>query len=171
MKKFNMSLQQMLSLGIWERVEQPSTVYHMTDRKNLDSILTSRKIISDHDYITWFFTSTDNMLLFAELSNAYVGRKYWDYDGKLHTAPPLIPADTVVLKLHPRYSEPLYWYREKNKITEENMWEHGGGRDLEDTRERWEKFDNCRICHYGALKFKDDYELIEYADLLEPEQR
>ena len=33
------TLDEMLSLGIWRRVNQPATVYHLTDRANLDSII------------------------------------------------------------------------------------------------------------------------------------
>ena len=55
------TLDEMLSLGIWRRVNQPATVYHLTDRANLDSIIADGMIKTGHDYICWFFESIENM--------------------------------------------------------------------------------------------------------------
>ena len=165
MKKRKVTLQEMQLMGIFERIEQPETVFHMTDRKNLDAILQDGKIKTMADYVAWFFPSIEDALLYADLSNAYNGRKYWDFVGRIHTAPPLIPADTAILKLHPRYSEPLLWYKESNadKITEANISRYGGG-DIEEAKAKWRAFDNCRICHYGDMKFKPDYEIIAFPE-------
>ena len=168
MNKYNVSLREMQAMGLFQRVEQPEAVYHMTDKKNLDSILRAGKIKTMGDYITWFFPSIDDAFIYADLSHAYTGRKYWDFDGRLHTAPPLVPAETVILKLCPRYSEPLLWYKEANaeKITAETLPRYGGGRDLETARDYWTRFDNCRICHYGDMKFRAQaVEVYEFADL------
>lgn len=172
MKKVNMSLEQMLSMGIWERVPQPDTVFHMTHRDNLDSILKDGKITTGHDYICWFFTSLENMNTYITISNALEGRKYYDYDGKLHTAPPIVPSETVVLKMKPRYSEPLYWYREinTNNINDEQLIDEDGtpltGKKREKALATLHQFDIARVVHYGAMKFKQPPEVLELMDVL-----
>lgn len=165
MNKYKITLQQMQTMGIYKRVEQPGTVYHMTPRKNLEAILQDGKIKTMGDYVTWFFPSIEAALLYCDISNAYKGRKYWDFDGRIHTAPPLIPAETAILKLHPRYSEPLLWYKEtiSDRITEDNIAQYGGG-NIEEAKAKWRAFDDCRICHYGDMKFKSDYEIIAFRE-------
>lgn len=169
-KKVNFSLNQMLALGIWERTEQPKTVYHMTNRANLESIIKDGKIKTGHDYICWFFLSLDQIPRYIKETGALKGRRYHDYDGHMHIAPPIIPEDTVVLKLTPRYSEPLYWYYEVTKLTPETTRGEDGkpltGEQFEKACRRWDAFNHMRVCHYDPLKFKQDFEVLELSQVL-----
>lgn len=165
------TLNQMLSMGIWQRVDQPPFVYHMTPRANLESIKQDGRIHTGHDYICWFFEDLANIPVYLKISNALKGRSYWDYDGNLHTAPPLIPEDTIVLKLIPRYSEPLYWYREVIRIKENETINTATGKPLAGEEykkacETQERFSKARIAHYQPFKFKKDFEVLELAQIL-----
>ena len=167
------TLDEMLSLGIWRRVDQPATVYHLTDRANLDSIKADGAIKTGHDYICWFFESIENMWVYLDATGALTyGRDYGDYDGKEHHAPPIDPAQTVILKLSPRYPEPLAWYKEFTPDLDKRQFVTQSGEPVPDEkaaelREKQRAFDNSRIAHYKAMKFKRDYEVIELANLIE----
>lgn len=167
-----LTLEQMLSLGIFKRIDQPPTVYHMTPRTNLDKIIMDGKIRTCTDYVCWFSTSIDKLLTYIELSNALTGRKHGDFDGKEHTAPAINPQDMVVLKLKPRFKEPLYWYAEFTPHLEERAFIDGDTNQPIPAEKRQEcidlrrKFDDSRICHYGDMKFKRDFEVIELAEIL-----
>lgn len=170
MQKVSISLRQMQALGIWERAERPQTVYHMTPRKNLESIIKDGKILTGHDYICWFFEDLAQIPRYIKRTDALKGRTYRDYDGRYHTAPPLVPADTVVLKLTPRYSEPLYWYREAIPMKEGEAVDENGepltGEAFQGAVEAWKDFNNMRIAHYDPLKFKQNYEVLELEEIL-----
>ena len=167
------TLDEMLSLGIWERVDQPETVYHLTHRRNLDSIIADGKIKTGEDYVCWFSPSPDQMLTYLELTGAYKGRSYWDYDGKVHTAPPVIPEEYIVLELSPRCTEPLYWYRETHTgdLLKWFLIDADGksltGAERERAIQGWQALDDARIAHYGAMKYKrDSFNVLELADII-----
>ena len=169
------TLDEMLSLGIWRRADQPATVYHLTDRANLDSIIADGMIKTGHDYICWFFESIENMWVYLDATGALLhGRDYNDYDGKVHHAEPLDPAQTVLLKLSPRYPEPMAWYKEFSKWVDRGLpikVTNGtiitDGPDYEELREKQRAFDNSRIAHYRPMKFKKSFEVIALSDLIE----
>jgi hypothetical protein len=82
-----------------------------------------------------------------------------------------VPADTVVLKLTPRYSEPLYWYREsipmkEGEAIDENTGKPLTGTEFEEAKKFWREFNSMRIAHYDPLKFKRDYEVFELTQIL-----
>lgn len=156
------TLQQVRRMGLFEEIEQPKIVYHMTDRKNIPSILKDGKIKSvrengaQADFMTFFFPSLEEIPVYIELTGADTGRKYYDFDGHIHTAPPLNHAETVILKLEPRGRQPLEWYKET--INDSNRTFPN-----DTARQLWEYMNNSRICHYGAMRFKDNPEIIELA--------
>lgn len=165
------SLKQMQSFGIWDKVEQPRTVYHMTDRSNLESITKDGAIKTGHDYVCWFFPDINSMFTFFDVTGALVhGRDYFDYDGKTHHAPPLDPAQTIVLKLTPRYPEPQLWYKQRPKHEQAPIIGAAGipltGAEREIVFDKQRKFENCRICHYGAMKFKRSFEVLELSEII-----
>lgn len=171
MRRVKVSLAQMQIMGIWERAEQPKTVYHMTPRANLESIKKDGKILTGHDYICWFFEDLAQIPRYLKTTDALTGRKHYDYDGKLHTAAPIIPEETIVLKLTPRYSEPLYWYREAIPMKEgEAINEDTGkpltGAEFEKAKKFWQEFNAMRIAHYDPLKFKQDFEVLDLTQVL-----
>lgn len=138
---------------------QPETVYHMTNRANLESILNSGKIHTGTDIVCWFVTDLKNFPIYIKLTGADHGRQYHDFDGRIHTAPPLDHAETVVLKLIPRYYEPLNWLKE---VSNQNHPQMNDPR----IKEICDMFDSCRICHYDDFKFKrDSVEIIELTDI------
>lgn len=159
--KLNPSLQWVRSCGIFDEIETPETVYHMTNRKNLAAILADRKIKSvrekgkSPDFMTFFFPSIEQIPIFITLTNADKGRSYYDFDGVLHKAPPLIHAETVILKLKPRGAQCMEWYREH--IDETN------GSD--EVKELCRYMNAARICHYGAMRFYQNPEIIELTDI------
>ncbi len=160
--KLKVSLQQVRKMDIFKEIEQPGVVYHMTDRKNLESILEDRKIRSFNDYLTFFFTNEEQAPLYIELSGALNGRHYYGTDGMLKTAPPLIVEDTVVLKLVPKKKEKLEWYREVIDGTKSG-YETVMTPDIQPL---WDEFNNCRVAHYGDFQFDmEKVEIIELSDV------
>lgn len=160
-RKIKISLDQMRRMDIFKPIDQPQIVYHMTPRKNLEKILQDGFIDTMTDYVCFFFPELKCIPLYIELSGADKGRQYHDSDGKIHIAPPLIHEETVVLKLIPRYIEPMHWYKEVVKATDDQILAD----DKQKARARIQQFNDCRVCHYGNLKFKRDVEVIELVDI------
>ena len=150
-----MSLKDVQRNDFFSKVQQPTVVYHMTDRKNVPSILHDRRIRVFGDFLCFFFPDLDSIPIYLDLSNAYEGRVYFGNDGMYHTAPPIIPEDTVVFKLEPRYKEPFAWFKEN---TAKEV-------PLGTEKQIHELFDQCRLCHYGDMKFKNP-EILELTDIL-----
>lgn len=180
--KLKVSLLQLRKSGMFQEISQPEKVYHMTDRENLDSILNDGKIKSFHDYLTFFFSNTDCIPVYIQLTDALFGRQYRNTDGMAITAPPLQIENTIVLELVPRRKEKLEWYIEKPlSITNGNFdannpvrvsdKESGsiinGNFDADSPiRIIEEKFSDCRVVHYGDFSFfPDKVKLIELSDI------
>ena len=110
----------------------------------------------------FFCLDLKGLLTYIKLTNADEGRKYYDFDGKIHVAPPLNHAETVVLKLTPRYSEPMHWFKEILKIkTDDQILSD----DKAEAQRRIQMMNDCRVCHYGNFKFKKDFEILELTDI------
>lgn len=163
--KFKISLDFFANMESMHRIEQPQTVYHFTNRKNVESILKDGFIHTGDDVCCWFFKDLRDIPIFLAITHAETsGRVYWDYDGRLHTAMPIDRNDTVVLKLKPRYSEPDKWFME---IVEAHSEQETPGASLEEAKKAFDAF-NCRIVHYGKMKFNtfpENIEKIELADV------
>ena len=154
---------------LFVRIEQPAIVYHMTPRKNLDSILNDGKIKVFDDFICYFFPALEEIPVYVKLTGALHGRQYIGFDGKSHTAPPLIPAEQIVLKLVPRYSEPLYWYRENtlDRVMMQAERENWTEERLQEVIKRQTAFDLARVLHYGDMKFRQQQvEILELSDYI-----
>ena len=214
-RKIKISLDQMRRMDIYQPIDQPQIVYHMTPRKNLEKILQDGFIDTMTDYVCFFFPELKYIPFYIELSGADKGRQYYDFDGKIHTAPPLIHEETVVLKLIPRYIEPMHWYQEIVKATNEKILARAclknvktpnqriffrcaalkileirqdsceflpcpakkslavghsaiyqtSPNDKKAARAKIQQFNDCRVCHYGNLKFKRDVDVIELVDI------
>ena len=157
MKK--VSLAQMRKMDIFEEVESPKLVYHMTSRENAQSIIHDGRVRCFDDYVTWFFTELWHVPVYIYATDADHGRQHSDKWGYPTIDPPLNHADTVVLKLSCR-KEPLAWYREViNSSKERYRWMT----DLHD--QFYSYFNNVRICHYGDLRFTGVLEVIELTDI------
>lgn len=153
------TLEQMRRFDFFEETDSPEIVYHMTSRKNAQSIINDGKVKSFGDYVTWFFTDIEHVLAYIYISGADRGRQYYDTNGRETTDPPLNHADTVVLKLACR-KEPLMWYKEIVNSSK-TMY-----RNMEKTVEKmWEIMCNIRVCHYGDLRFTKVLDVIELTDI------
>jgi hypothetical protein len=154
-QKLKVSLIEARKCDFLREIEQPPIVYHMTERENLESIMESGKIKSFNDFLTYFLTDAEKAPLYIELTGAMTGRQYYNTDGIRKTAPPLIVADMVVLKLIPKRKEKLEWFRENIK----------GTRSEYETI-LWHAFNECSVCHYGDFQFdKEQVEIIELTDI------
>lgn len=147
------------------RAPQPSVVYHMTNRKNVENILKSGKILADWAGDCFFFKDLKDISTYIVLTGALKGRQYYDkVDGvlKICTAPPLVIEDTVVFALKPRYNT-KNWYKE---ITLKDRYNESDSI----VNDRVKAFDDCRIMHHGDMKFKSNPEIIELSSILTAEE-
>lgn len=150
-KRLKVSLQQLRKMDIFEEIEQPDCVYHMTDKENLEDILADGKIKSFQDYLTYFFPDSKFVPIYIALSGALIGRQYYSTDGRIITAAPLNIENTVVLRLVPKRKEKLEWYRE---VVDSSKKGYSGMPQFADPL--WKKFNECRIAHYGDFQFRTD---------------
>lgn len=150
-RKLKISLLELRKMGIFEEIEPPSVVYHMTDEENLQSILSDGKIKTFNDFVTFFFPDVKSMFVYIRLSDALHGKKYYNTDNKLVTAPPLDIEHTVLLKLVPRHEEKLKWYREI--VSPDNQSE---ATIREQMKIILDLFNQCKIVHYGNFAFRTD---------------
>lgn len=158
------TLTEMRRMGIFEEIEPPEIVYHMTGRENLDNILRDGKIKAgadgNADFATWFFPALEEIPVYIELTGANTGRKYYDFDGRIHEAPPLNHKETVVLKLRPRGRQEMEWYRERPAE---------GKNESSLSNEKVERLQlymsAARVCHYGAMPFEKDPEVLELTEV------
>ena len=158
------TLQEMRRMELFEEIDPPEIVYHMTNRKNIDHILHDGKIKAGHDgntdFVTWFFPALEEIPVYIELTWANTGRKYYDFDVRIHEEPPLNHAGTVVLKLRPRGRQDMEWYRELP----------AKGRNMSSlSKDKLERlltyFSAARICHYEAMVFESNPEIIELTEV------
>ena len=159
--KMKISLQQLRQMDDFKEIAQPETVYHMTDRKNLKSILYDGKIRSYRDFFTFFFGSLEDIPVYIELMHADEGRMYHGDDGWVHKAPPLNHAETVVLKLRPRRNYQHAWFREAFGVSKEEC-SYG---DFEVGKKLQEYLNDVIICHYRDMPFEKDPEIIELTNV------
>ena len=153
------TLQEVRKLGIFQEIEPPKIVYHMTDRKNMESILKEGKINSRHDFMNYFFPSLEEVPVYIELTGADHGRQYYDFDGRdTHSG-------TVKPSLKPLFSnlsqagnQRMEWYIEKPA---EGII-YG---DKEAAQKKIEYFSKSRVCHYGPMRFKKNPQVIELTEI------
>ena len=86
----------------YEKVGIPSEVYHLTKKKNLDSILADQTIRRFGDTECWFCRSIPDMNRYMEMTVLCEGKPFVDVDGRIKRYPKFEPDDYVVLKLTPR---------------------------------------------------------------------
>lgn len=101
------SLMEMRRMGIFEEIEQPEYVYHMTSREKAKQILADGKVKVFGDYICFFFDDPKWIPLYIYVFGYDHGHEYMGLDGRPKKDPPLVHEDTVVLKLKSRRKEPL----------------------------------------------------------------
>jgi len=99
----------------YQKVPRPSTVYHLTQKGNLDSILDDGMIRRFNDTECWFCESLDKMKAYMEQTVLCEGKPYYAVGGQLCRYPKFVPEAHVLLKLSP-CDQPDNWYRWNQEI-------------------------------------------------------
>lgn len=94
----------------YEKVPRPSTVYHLTQKGNLDSILDDGMIRRFNDTECWFCESLDKMKAYMEQTVMCKGKPYRTADGQLCHYSNFNSEAYILLKLAPIRQENA-WYR------------------------------------------------------------
>ena len=88
----------------YQKVPRPSTVYHLTKKEHLDSILDDGVIRRFDDTECWFCESLDKMKAYMEQTVLCEGKPYYAVGGQLCRYPKFVPEDYVLLKLTPSHA-------------------------------------------------------------------
>lgn len=99
----------------YEKVPRPSTVYHLTKKEHLNSILDDGVIRRFDDTECWFCESLDKMRAYMAQTVLSEGKPYYAVGGHLCRYPKFVPEEYVLLKLTPRGYEDN-WYRWDQEI-------------------------------------------------------
>ncbi len=99
----------------YQKVPRPSTVYHLTQKGNLDSILDDGMIRRFGDTECWFCESLDKMRAYMAQTVLCEGKPYYAVGGQLCRYPKFVPEAHVLLKLRP-CDQPDNWYRWDQEI-------------------------------------------------------
>ena len=86
----------------YQKVSRPSTVYHLTKKEHLNSILDDGVIRHFDDTECWFCESLDKMRAYMAQTVLCEGKPYYAVGGQLCRYPKFVPEDYVLLKLTPR---------------------------------------------------------------------
>ena len=136
----------------YEKVPRPSTVYHLTQKGNLDSILDDGRIRRFDDTECWFCESLDKMRAYMAQTVLCEGKPYYAVGGQLCRYPKFVPEDYVLLKLTPRGYEDN-WYRWNQEIPP------GSSREL---MQAAKEFSMLKIGYRGDMAFRSA-EVIDVA--------
>mgnify|MGYP000610308005 CR=1 FL=1 len=129
----------------YEKVPRPSTVYHLTQKGNLDSILDDGVIRRFNDTECWFCESLDKMKAYMEQTVMCEGKPYYAVGGQLCRYPKFVPEDYVLLKLTPCGYEDN-WYRWNQEIPP------GSPKELVQAAK---EFSGLKIGYRGDLTFRN----------------
>lgn len=139
----------------YEKVPRPSTVYHLTKKGNLDSILDDGVIRRFNDTECWFCESLDKMKAYMEQTVLCEGKPYYAVGGQLCRYPKFVLEDYVLLKLTPSHAKDN-WYRWDQEIPP------GSHRGLVQAAK---EFSLLKIGYRGDMAFKEP-EAIDVAMFL-----
>ena len=89
----------------YEKVPRPSTVYHLTKKEHLDSILDDGRIRRFNDTECWFCERLDKMKAYMGQTVLCEGKPYYAVGGQLCRYPKFVPEDYVLLKLTPSHAK------------------------------------------------------------------
>lgn len=134
----------------------PEEVYHLTERRNLESILADEKIRRYGDSECWFCRSIPDLLRYMEYTVMNEGKPYIAVGGIVKRYPAFMPEDYVVLKLTPRYREGNWfkWIQELPPNSSPELMAQG------------KEFSDLKIGFRGDLRFKA-VEVLEVSELLD----
>lgn len=129
----------------YQKVPRPSTVYHLTKKEHLDSILDDGVIRRFDDTECWFCESLEKMKAYMAQTVLCEGKPYYAVGGQLCRYPKFVPEDYVLLKLTPRGYEDN-WYRWDQEIPP------GSPRGLV---QAVKEFSMLKIGYRGDMAFKE----------------
>ena len=136
----------------YQKVSRPPTVYHLTKKEHLDSILDDGRIRRFNDTECWFCESLDKMKAYMGQTVLCEGKPYYAVGGQLCRYPKFVPEDYVLLKLTPRGYEDN-WYRWNQEIPP------GSSREL---MQAAKEFSMLKIGYRGDMAFRSA-EVIDVA--------
>ena len=142
----------------YQKVSRPSTVYHLTQKGNLDSILDDGVIRRFGDTECWFCESLDKMKAYMEQTVMCEGKPYYAVGGQLCRYPKFVPEDYVLLKLAPCQPKDN-WYRWDQEVPP------GSPKELINAAK---EFSALKIGYRGDLTFRNA-EVIDVALFLTEE--
>lgn len=99
----------------YQKVSRPSTVYHLTQKGNLNSILDDGVIRRFNDTECWFCEALDKMKAYMEQTVMCEGKPYYAVGCQLCRYPKFMPENYVLLKLTPSHAKDN-WYRWNQEI-------------------------------------------------------
>ena len=140
----------------YQKVPRPSTVYHLTKKEHLDSILDDGVIRRFDDTECWFCESLDKMKAYMAQTVLCEGKPYYAVGGQLCRYPKFVPEAHVLLKLRP-CDQPDNWYRWNQEVPP------GSSREL---MQAAKEFSLLKIGYRGDMAFKEP-EVIDVAIFLE----
>ena len=129
----------------YEKVPRPSTVYHLTKKEHLDSILDDGVIRRFDDTECWFCESLDKMRAYMAQTVLCEGKSYYAVGGQLCRYPKFEPDEHIILKLTPSRREGN-WYRWNQEIPLNSPPE---------LVQAAAEFSKLKIGYRGDLAFKD----------------
>ena len=131
----------------------PKVLYHLTSKKNLNSILESKAIKRFGDTECWFCESLENMRTYMEYTVLQEGKPYIDKDGSIKRYPRFEAEDHVILKLIPRNRQDR-WVR----------WMQEVSANASDTvKAQAREFSESKIGYRGDLRFSA-YEVLSVGE-------
>ena len=80
----------------YQKVSRPPTVYHLTKKEHLDSILDDGRIRRFNDTECWFCESLDKMKAYMGQMVLCEGKPYYAVGGQLCRYPKFVPEDYVL---------------------------------------------------------------------------
>ena len=140
----------------YQKVSRPPTVYHLTKKEHLDSILDDGVIRRFDDTECWFCESLDKMKAYMAQTVLCEGKPYYAVGGQLCRYPKFVPEAHVLLKLRP-CDQPDNWYRWNQEVPP------GSSREL---MQAAKEFSLLKIGYRGDMAFKEP-EVIDVAIFLE----
>ena len=129
----------------YEKLTGPSTVYHLTQKGNLTSILDDGVIRRFDDTECWFCESLEKMKAYMAQTVLCEGKPYYAVGGQLRRYPKFVPEAYVLLKLTPRGCEDN-WYRWNQEVPP------GSPRELVQAAK---EFSMLKIGYRGDMAFKE----------------
>lgn len=129
----------------YQKVSRPSTVYHLTKKEHLDSILDDGVIRRFDDTECWFCESLEKMKAYMAQTVLCEGKSYYAVGGHLCRYPKFVPEDYALLKLTPRGYEDN-WYRWNQEVPP------GSSKELVQAAK---EFSLLKIGYRGDMAFKE----------------